>query len=163
MSKNTSSQDTRLLQRFLDQMPEDVVGSLTREQMRGIHAALRQNYWQRHSVVNIRLTIPVLWKRFYFVLLAGPELRNPERLRANRTHYRFWTPGNLGVVSGLLLLGALGALGLFQLQKMTLSPPASPQIHPASVPFKANKADCEKSGRLWQGQECLDESHSPAF
>ena len=45
--------------------------------------ALEGGKWPDHPV-DVRLSIPVLWRRFYFVLLAGAERRSAERGKYER-------------------------------------------------------------------------------
>ncbi len=45
--------------------------------------ALEGGKWPDHPV-DVRLSIPILWRRFYFVLLAGPERRSAERRKYER-------------------------------------------------------------------------------
>ncbi len=59
-------------------MPEEVASSFTDLQLEMIEHALEGGNWRDHPV-DVRLSIPVFWRRFYFVLLAGPERRSAER------------------------------------------------------------------------------------
>jgi len=59
-------------------MPEDAADSFTDTQHAAIERALDCGRQQIHSV-NLRLSIPLLWRRFYLVLLAGPKPRAAER------------------------------------------------------------------------------------
>ncbi len=65
--------------RLLANMPEDVASSFTELQLEMLEHALAGGKWRDHPV-DVRLSIPVLWRRFYFVLLAGAEFR---RLRGS--------------------------------------------------------------------------------
>ncbi len=69
--------------RFLESMPEEVASSFTELQLEMIEHALEGGKWRAHPV-DVRLSIPVLWRRFYFVLLAGPERRSVERRKYER-------------------------------------------------------------------------------
>ncbi len=64
--------------RFLESMPEEVASSFTELQLEAIVHAIEGGRWGDHPV-DVRLSIPVLWRRFYFVLLVGPERRSAER------------------------------------------------------------------------------------
>lgn len=72
-----------LRRRFLESMPEEVASSFTELQLEMIEHALEGAKWRDHPV-DVRLSIPVLWRRFYFVLLAGPERRTAERRKYER-------------------------------------------------------------------------------
>ncbi len=69
--------------RFLEGMPEEVASSFTELQLETIEHALEGGKWRDHPV-DVRLSIPFLWRRFYFVLLAGPERRSAERRKYER-------------------------------------------------------------------------------
>ncbi len=64
-------------------MPEEVARSFTELQLAAIEHALESGKWRAHPV-DVRLSVPVLWRRFYFVLLAGPERRSAERRKYER-------------------------------------------------------------------------------
>ncbi len=83
--------------RFLEGMPEEVARSFTELQLEMIEHALEGGKWRAHPV-DVRLSIPVLWRRFYFVLLAGPERRSAER----RTYERARRP--VRVIADMILL-----------------------------------------------------------
>ena len=72
-------------------------------------AAAASREWSNEHPVNIRLSVPLLFGRFYVTLLAGPERRSPERLSAERRKHPLWKAGNLLV---MLLAGSTIALAL---------------------------------------------------
>ncbi len=69
--------------RLLESMPEEVASSFTELQLEMIEHALEGGKWRDHPV-DVRLSIPVLWRRFYFVLLVGPERWSAERRKYER-------------------------------------------------------------------------------
>ena len=66
--------------RLLANMPEGVASSFTELQLAMIERALDGGKWRDHPV-DIRLSIPVLWRRCYLVILAGPERSTVVALR----------------------------------------------------------------------------------
>jgi hypothetical protein len=63
--------------------------------------------------INIRVTIPILGKRFYVAILAGKERRGDERLALERRRNRLFTKVNvLFLIAGITALYAL-TLGVF--------------------------------------------------
>lgn len=68
--------------------------------------------WSGHPI-NIRLSIPLIRRRYYLTLVAGQERRRHDRRRADRDDHPIITVGNvffsLGVAT-LLTLMALAAL-----------------------------------------------------
>lgn len=162
MAKNSSFVKDGALERFLNRLPEDVAASFTTEQLSAMQAALQFTQWRRHPV-DLRMTIPLLWKRFYVVLVAGPERRSKQRLKAERSRNPIWTLGNVGFVLVFICLGILSSLGISQLQMTSFSSPVKLQAHPTEIPFKADKQSCEESDRIWRNGECIDYAHDPTF
>jgi hypothetical protein len=66
--------------------------------------------WGGAHPVDIRLTVPLLFGRVYFTVVAGYERRSAERLRAERCLHPLLKMGNIlmflvfGTVIGLALL-----------------------------------------------------------
>lgn len=54
---------------------------------------------KNNPTIDIRLSVPLVFWRFYVNIAAAPERRRPARRKNDRTHYPFWTPGNI-VFSG---------------------------------------------------------------
>ena len=70
--------------------------------------------WGRHPV-NLRLSIPLPFGRYYVTLVAGKERRGAERLTSERRKHPLLTFGNLAVFFGLGCVCGLALLALFQL------------------------------------------------
>ena len=162
MDKQSPSSKTVSLQRFLERCPKDVALSFNAEQLQAIQSALEGAKWRRHPI-DIRLTIPLVWKSFYFVLIAGPERRSKQRRLADQTGNPVWRPTNLIFAMLLVSTGMLTALGIFQLKSISFSLFTNVKNHPAGIPFKVDQKTCEESGRLWQNSECIDYNHNPTF
>lgn len=99
---------------ILDRLPPQILGGLSVEQRTAIAAAAGQ--WQAKSHrVNIRLTLPLLPKRWYFTLLGGPERRTVERRRSERARNPVRTAGNLAFIflAALTFYGVGAAVLLF--------------------------------------------------
>ncbi len=66
--------------------------------------------WESDHPINIRLSIPLLIKRYYVTIIAGEERRTPERLSVERRKHPLVSRGNLvfftlaGTVIGLACL-----------------------------------------------------------
>lgn len=91
-------------------LPPNVHASFSAEQTNALRQALSELSWGRH-LTDIRLSIPLLGRRYYAVLLAGPERRNLERLRQERSERRLITTANLIFLTILVALGTI--LGTF--------------------------------------------------
>ena len=57
---------------LLDNVPPDVARSFNETQLAAIEQAI-ESRGRRHPPVDIRLSLPFIWRRFFFVFLAGPE------------------------------------------------------------------------------------------
>ena len=91
---------------FFRRMPKHVCESLTEEQRNAIAEAVRQSWWSNH-LVNLRFSLPLIFKRYYLVLLAGEERRSKERLREERSLHPISTLPN---ILFLLILVSIGTI-----------------------------------------------------
>lgn len=68
--------------------------------------------WAGDHPVNIRLSIPLPFRRFYITVVAGPERRGRERLEAERDRHPLCKLGNIVFLgySGLIVMLALSAM-----------------------------------------------------
>lgn len=81
----------------LDRLPPEVLGSLTASQKNAIASAARTPGWTEHRV-NIRISLPLLPRRWYFTIVGGPERRAADRRRAGRIRNPLRTVGNVAFV-----------------------------------------------------------------
>lgn len=162
MTEKTSFTKNAALERFLKNLPENVASSFNAEQLQAMQNALQATQWRRHPV-DIRLTVPLLWKKFYVVLVAGPERRSQQRLRSDRSKNPIWTFRNVFFVLFLVCAGMLTSLGLFQVKSSSLKALDNLKVHPAGIPFKEDRTSCEESDRVWKNGECVDYNHDPTF
>jgi len=69
--------------------------------------------WESDHPINIRLSIPLLIKRYYVTIVVGEERRTPERLSVERRKHPLVSRGNLvfftlaGTVIGLACLALI--------------------------------------------------------
>ncbi len=69
--------------------------------------------WESDHPINIRLSIPLLIKRYYVTIVVGEERRTPERLSVERRKHPLVSRGNLvfftivGTVIGLACLALM--------------------------------------------------------
>ncbi len=92
----------------------DVGGDFQRPPDRTARAIPGGETWGRHPV-NLRLSIPLLFGRYYLTVVAGKERRHPERRADERRKHPLLTFGNLVAMFGLGTVCGLALLGLFQL------------------------------------------------
>ncbi len=71
--------------------------------------------WGNDHPVNIRLSIPLLFGRYYVTIVAGKERRSGERLASERKKHPLMKLGNLVVIAACGTICGLAALSMFQL------------------------------------------------
>ena len=102
--------ESGLYRQLFANLTPQVRESFTQEQRSALADAARRCGWGRHPT-DIRLSIPLLFRRYYLVLLAGQERRSNHRLRQDRNEYPVMTVGNLLFLSAAVTLATiLGSL-----------------------------------------------------
>jgi len=71
--------------------------------------------WESDHPINIRLSIPLLIKRYYVTIVVGEERRTPERLSVERRKHPLVSRGNLVFFTLLGTVIGLACLALIQL------------------------------------------------
>ena len=82
---------------LFDRLSPEILGSLTARQKSAIAAAAAVPVWQAHPI-NIRVSLPLLPRRWYFTLVGGPERRAAARRQIDRTRHPLRTAGNVAFV-----------------------------------------------------------------
>lgn len=95
-----------LFEAMLGRLPETVRSSLSEVQLSALREASEALKWGKHPV-DIRLSIPSLFNRYYLVLIAGKERRGKTRLDEERKRHPF------SKLYNFLFIGALVALGVY--------------------------------------------------
>ncbi len=114
------TQATGLYRAIIERLPDPVRLSFTQTQRESLEAAAAAVKFGDHPV-DIRLSLPTLFNRYYLVLLAGHERRSKERRRIERARYPFAKVCNILFIAAVmgvggylaLCLGALVLLSLF--------------------------------------------------
>ncbi len=95
---------------LIHRMPERMRDDFTKEQLAALRDAARHCEWGKHPV-DLRWSLPGLFKRYYLVVLAGPERRGDQRHLEER---RQRSPTSLasvlflvGLATGGTVLGGL--------------------------------------------------------
>lgn len=100
-----------LRDRLLRSLDPEVAKSFTEEQLHELERSHAEPA-SSSTPVNIRLTIPLLWRQFYMVFLAGPERRSKQRLNKERARHPLWTYANTCCFIFLLLFLVPALIGL---------------------------------------------------
>ncbi|MDP6926581.1 MAG: hypothetical protein QGG84_05795, partial [Rhodospirillales bacterium] len=100
---------------LFSRLPGWVLDTLTTEQKEAIHAAADEGQWQSHPV-NIRLTVPVIRRRYFLTIVGGEEKRSLERRAHDRHRYPLRTVANVLFFLGAAAIVYVGAILVIALQ-----------------------------------------------
>ena len=99
---------------LLKPMDPEIAKTFTERQLRELELALASPA-SRRLPIDIRMTVPIVGRRFFITLLAGPERRSAERLSQDRAKHAFWTFANVCTFLLLLLLATPTVIGLLHI------------------------------------------------
>jgi len=108
--------DHHFVRKFASSMPAHIAESFSDAQLRAIIRAYGVRSWGRHTI-DIRFTLPVLARTYYFVMLGGIDKRPRSRNRAERHSHPLATLGNMLFLLFVLLLLVCFVLGAFYVLK----------------------------------------------
>jgi hypothetical protein len=94
---------------ILARLPDEIHSRLTPDLKEALARAAAPR-WFEHPV-DIRLSIPLPFGRYYLALVLGPERRNDDRRKAERASHRVMTPANLLFILSIIV-GFYGVLGI---------------------------------------------------
>jgi len=147
---------------IVERLPAHLQTSFTDEQLSAIRHAFTLIGRTPHRI-DYRLSIPLPWRPFYFVLLAGPERRSKSRVAAAQRAFVVRAIVLSSIVLGSGLVFALTGLNGPTSGKLRRAWQVGRRSHPTVVPFKHNKTECEASGREWKDEQCVDHDHDHTF
>lgn len=150
---------TSAVDHLLGRIDPAIAASFSASQRQALETALTS---RRHPV-DIRLSMPWIGSRIYLVLLAGGETRSAARRRLEAHSHPLWKPLNLLIILGTIGTGVLALLALLQISAVDFSKALNPEMARTGIPFKADQASCEQSGRIWEDDACFDYHHDPTF
>jgi hypothetical protein len=101
MADNTAAEARQRGSWIIERLPPDIRARLTPEMRAAIAEAAAQGGTDHN--VDIRLSLPLPFRRFYLAVLAGEERRSPERREADRRR-------NLIRAANILFVIAVGVL-----------------------------------------------------
>ena len=104
------------LRRFFARIPDDTAASFSDAQLDAIKLCFGARGWGRHRI-DIRLSVPLIRRRWYLVLLAGTERRSPDRRTADRLLHPFATAANaLALIAFAVVLLVPAVLAFYGLK-----------------------------------------------
>ena len=98
------------ISRFLSRVPADVAATFSQAQLLAIRDFVTSN--RERQAVDIRWTIPLIWFRFFIVVVAGPERRSAARLTAERAARPILTWSNVIVIAVFLAMLLTSLVGM---------------------------------------------------
>lgn len=105
-----------LMRDLFARMPHDAQDSFSPDQLKALRSAARSMKWGQHPI-NIRVSVPTLFSRYYLVVVSGKERRSKGRRGVERARHPIKTWRNalfaLCLVAGALYLFALLGTLLF--------------------------------------------------
>jgi hypothetical protein len=108
------------LERFFSRISREAAESFTDDQLLSIKQAFADQVGRDHSV-DVRLSVPMLFRRYYVVFIAGPERRDHARRRRDKVgRRRVARTTNFAFMLIILLLGLMSVLGVLYLLKSAL-------------------------------------------
>lgn len=115
------------LRMFFQRIPREVAASFTPVQLDAVKRAFGARSPGAHTV-DLRVSVPLGWRWFYVVLLAGPERRTFDRRALERLFRPVWTLANAVVLAFFLLMFAGGAFSVLYVTKRALGIDVFPGI-----------------------------------
>ena len=76
---------------------------------------IREGAWGARHAINLRVSIPFGFRRYYVTVVAGRERRSAARRSAERRLHPLVTFGNIALCAGCGMLVGLAGLALIQL------------------------------------------------
>ena len=107
------------LERFFSRVPRHVATSFTDDQLLAIKAAFATEWRGRHPV-DLRLSVSLLFARYYVVLVAGPEKRSRYRRTREYDDHPVTTAANIVLLAALVLFLLSPVVGILYVLKSAL-------------------------------------------
>ncbi len=99
---------------LLGPMDPEVARSFTDAQLRELERVLTAPA-SRRLPLDIRITVPFFWRRYFINFRAGSEQRSRERLKDDRARHALWTFANVCSFVFLLALSIPALIGLIHI------------------------------------------------
>ena len=93
-----------LMTGLMHHLPDSDRELFSEQHISALQKACDELKWSRHPV-DIRLSIPTLFSRYYLVLVGGPERRSGARRGEEKRRHPLRTAGNFLFLGGLIALG----------------------------------------------------------
>lgn len=160
MSKSPNAES--LFNQVFARIPPETASTFTPEQIEALKQGFSKLTWKQHTI-DFRFSIPFPLRRFYLVILAGPERRSKQRLQAERLNHRIWTTGNIIAIAVFATLLIPSLFATIQILLPWSNPLPVSKFYPTAIPWLQDEAGCQRTDRTWRNGRCWDEEHSPFF
>ena len=101
------------------------------------------------------------------MLLSNSKNSLKSRKKKKKISRNFWTPTNIVLLSGSLIVLPICTLiifsFLFPLFTASLSASTGTSHYSTSIPWIDDASECEQTGRNWHDRKCWDNEHDPTF
>lgn len=147
--------------RMLNRLPKEMVEGFSEQELLALYRAMPRS--GKHAI-DLRLTLPFLPKRLYFVFLMGQDKRSG---KARPERQKPWTPATTAfamVLSMATLITVYSVTYRFmQAQSRDVTPAEAATSHPTALPWIESEADCKGTTRQWKDGLCFEDDHDPTF
>ena len=101
IAERVGAEEAPLLLPCFDNLPHHVRESFTPDQREALNGWAHRRVWTDHPV-NIRLSVPSLFSRYYLVIVGGRERRSAERRETERKIHPLSTWANWFFIAGTI-------------------------------------------------------------
>jgi hypothetical protein len=107
------------LERFFSRIPREMAESFSDDQLLAVKQAFADQVGRAHSI-DVRVSVPLLLRRYYVVFIAGPERRDRARRQRDKGARRLAKRTNIIFMIFLASVGLFSLLGVLYLVKSAL-------------------------------------------
>jgi hypothetical protein len=111
LDQGSRSGSETIRDRLLKPMDGEVAKFFSEAQLRELERALAASA-SRRLPIDVRITVPFFWRRYFVTFLAGPEQRSEERLKSERAKHAIGSFANVCIFVFLLTLFVPALIGL---------------------------------------------------
>lgn len=148
------------VRQILSRLPEEVINKLSEEELLALYRSITT---PRNHSIDLRLSLPLVPKRLYFVTLVGLERRDASTRTQAKSQ---WNAASVRLAMGISLLAGLAISGM-SYQVLHKGPKVAvaseTTVHPTALPWIGTAANCKGKSRQWKEGLCYEQAHSPDF
>ncbi|MBC1221614.1 hypothetical protein GNF10_21795 [Nostoc sp. UCD121] len=96
-------------------------------------------------------------------MLFSNSKTNLKTRQNNKIGRVFWTPTNVLILTGYLIILPICTLTTLSLFTASLFASIGTSHYSTSIPWIDDASECEYTGRKWRDRKCWDNQHNPMF